>query len=121
MTVDPYRWVRFPLVRLTATPNVRCPVSSVVFSCQPVCASDREMIWPSSPGFAVGSTHASKLMLPVPLRDGGVPRSTKLDVPSKFRALPYLPAVVHVVLCSVPVTELPEASLVVVPVPSEKP
>ena len=45
---------------------------------------------------------------------------TMLLVPLNDSALPYLPEVVQVALESVPVLLLPEASLVVVPVPSSK-
>src|SRR5205085_712893 len=71
-------------------------------------------------GVPVGNTHASQVVLPVPVSATGRPRSTK-SVPSKDRASPYLPLVVHAAPWIVPVRPLPEASAVVVPRPSFMP
>ena len=57
-------------------------------------------------------------MLPVICNAAGLPRLTKSSTPSKCTALPYLPAVHVGPLTSVPASECPDASAVVVPEPS---
>src|SRR5690348_1934552 len=74
----------------------------------------------SSKGNAVDLIHALMVMLPVNCSDAVLPRFTKAVVPLNVSALPNLPAVVHVAPLSVPVLLFPEASAVVVPVPSLK-
>ena len=100
------------------------PVSGLVLNCQPPLPPpfvDFATIWPSSAGFAVAYTQALQVIIPVILSGVGLPRLTKLVVPLKTRAFPNLPAVVHVVPVRLPVIALPDASAVVVPVPSLKP
>ena len=46
---------------------------------------------------------------------------TRAFVPLKFKALPYLPEVVHVAPLMVPLFPLPDASFTTVPVPSLNP
>jgi hypothetical protein len=74
----------------------------------------------AAPPAAVGYTHASSVIAVVRRSDAESATLTMLLVPLNVSALPYLPDVVQVALESVPVLLLPEASLVVVPVPSSK-
>src|SRR5438046_10434344 len=98
-------------------PKVRGPVSGVSLSCQPAVVLELAMMSPSSAGQRVGKTHASQVMLPLGVSATGLPRSTKLEVPLKVRASPYLPCVVHVAPVIVPVMQLLEVSAVVEPNP----
>ena len=68
--------------------------------------------------FAVGKTHASSV-IPV-VRSSALASATVTQslTPSNDRALPNLPAVVHVAPLSVPVRLLGVMSTVVVPLPS---
>src|SRR2546423_11788186 len=69
----------------------------------------------------VGLTHASSVMALVRWSRLLSVTVTHALVPLKESAPPNSPAVVHVALASVPVRPWPEASAVVVPVPSLKP
>ena len=75
---------------------------------------------PSSGGLAAAFIQALQVMLPVICNKAGLPRSTKLLDPLKLNALPFLPPVVQVAPWRVPVMPWPEASVIVVPVPSLK-
>src|SRR5262245_48636113 len=109
-----------PFASVTATPNVRTPVSGDDFNCQPNVPSDFAMICPSSPTFAVSYTHAESVMLPVRCRLAGLPRSTYELEPLNARAAPFLP-LVHALLTSSPLPPWPDTSAVDVPTPSENP
>src|SRR6266567_6882735 len=119
MTVLLYRCVRAGApVPHTAVANVRGPVSLLVLSCQPALPFASETMFPSSAGLAVAKTQASQLILPDGRNDAGAPRSTYAVLPLKDSAVPNLPEFVQVVLWTVPVRPLPDASAVVVPLPS---
>src|SRR5436190_2994152 len=65
-----------------------------------------------------GLTHASKVMPPLSCSDVEFGTLTRALVPLNTSALPYLPAVAHVVAETVPVFPLPDESATDVPVPS---
>ena len=71
--------------------------------------------------WAVGKTHASSVNAVVRLSSAVEATVTQSLTPSKVRALPKRPWVVQVAPVMVPVCPLPEASAVLVPVPSLKP
>jgi hypothetical protein len=68
-----------------------------------------------------GSTHASSVIRFVSCNEAEFATVTQLDDPSNESAPPNLPTLAHVVLVSVPVLPLPDASAVVVPLPSLNP
>ena len=70
---------------------------------------------------AVGLTHASMVMPELRSRELLSGIVTMLLVPSKERALPYLPLGLHPVPVAVPEFPLPERSVTETPLPSLKP
>src|SRR5947208_10877721 len=69
----------------------------------------------------VGYTQASKVIALVNCSDVALLMVTRAFVPLKFKALPYLPEVVHVAPLMVPLFPLPDASFTTVPLPSLNP
>src|SRR5262245_64689778 len=69
----------------------------------------------------VGRTHASKVIAVVSCSAAALGTVTNADVPLNDSAPPFFPVGVHVAFTSVPVRPFPEASPVVVPLPSSNP
>src|SRR5688572_25295099 len=67
---------------------------------------------------ADGLTHASSVIAVLKCNEGVSGTLTHAELPLNERAPPYFPAVVQVASVRVPVFPVPEASAVVVPVPS---
>jgi hypothetical protein len=69
---------------------------------------------------AVGYTHASNVIPVVTCNEAESGTVTRELKPLKDKALPYLPAVVHVAPLIVPLFPLPETSFTIMPLPSLK-
>src|SRR5207248_9325152 len=69
----------------------------------------------------VGYTHASNVIPLVNCSEAALLMVTSALVPSKLKALPYLPDVVQVAPLIVPLLPLPDTSVTTVPLPSLNP